>query len=120
MRHTKCGHHLIGGSPVVTVTLAGITVDCLVDTGSQVSLISEAFFRQHIQPSGCNLRSATNWLTIRGVDGLKVPYIGYFKKDITVSGMTVPNRAVLVVRDTEYKRRTPGLLGMNILSVSRA
>ena len=95
-------------------TMAGVDVDCLMDTGSQVSLVSESF-KEHIQSATCNLMSAHNWLTIRAVDGLEVPYLGYFETDIVVSGVTVHNRAVLVVRETEHKSRTPVLLGMNVL-----
>ena len=80
-------------------TMAGVDVDCLMDTGSQVSLVSESFFKEHIQSATCNLMSAHNWLTIRAVDGLEVPYLGYFETDIVVSGVTVHNRAVLVVRE---------------------
>ena len=29
---------LIGGSPIMKATVAGVDVDCLIDTGSQVSL----------------------------------------------------------------------------------
>ena len=95
--------------------MAGVDVDCLMDTGSQVSLVSESFFKEHIQSATCNLKSAHNWLTIRAVDGLEVPYLGYFETDIVVSGITVHNRAVLVVREAERKSRTPVLLGMNVL-----
>ena len=50
---------LIGGSPIMKATVAGVDVD----TGSQVSLISEQFFREHVQSTGCNLLAANNWLT---------------------------------------------------------
>ena len=61
---------LIGGKPVVSVTLAGQTLVCLLDSGSQVSFVTEKFFKPAIQPQGHELHSARNWLTIRAADGL--------------------------------------------------
>ena len=89
---------MVGESPIMKATMAGVKVNCLMDTGSQVSLISEGFFREHIQSAECNVIAANNWLTIRAVDGLEVPYVGYFETHIVISGVTVRNRAVLVVR----------------------
>ena len=55
---------LIGREPVASVTLAGQTIDFLLDSGSQVSFETETFFNRAIQPHGHELRSARNWLTI--------------------------------------------------------
>ena len=40
---------LIAPSPQVVVKLAGVSVKCVLDTGSMVSTISESFFRQSFQ-----------------------------------------------------------------------
>ena len=105
---------LIGGKPVVSVTLAGQTLDCLLDSGSQVSFVTETFFKRAIQPQGHELHSARNWLTIRAANGLEVPYVGYFETDVGVAGHVVADRAILVVRDAGQS--FPGLLGMNVLA----
>ena len=105
---------LVGGKPVASVTLAGQTLDCLLDSGSQVSFVTEAFFKRAIEPQGHELRSARNWLTIRAADGLEVPYVGYFETDVCVAGQVVADRAILVVRDAGQS--LPGLLGMNVLA----
>ena len=99
---------------MVSVTLAGQTLDCLLDSGSQVSFVTETFIKRAIQPQGLELHSARNWLTIRAVDGLEVPYVGYFETDVCVAGHVVADRAVLVVRDAGQS--LPGLLGMNVLA----
>ena len=44
-----------------------------------------------------------------------MPYLGYFETYIVISGVTVHNRAVLVVREAQHKRHTPVLLDMNVL-----
>ena len=99
---------------MASVTLAGQTLDCLLDSGSQVSFVTEAFFKRAIEPQGHELRSARNWLTIRAADGLEVPYVGYFETDVCVAGQVVADRAILVVRDSGQS--LPGLLGMNVLA----
>ena len=108
--------HMIGDSPIITATMAGIDLECLVDTGSQVTLVNESFYLAHLQPRGHKLTTVRNWLTIRAADGLELPYLGYFETDIVLAGTTVRNRAVLVVRDCPNGRRVPGLIGTNVLS----
>ena len=105
---------LVGGKPVASVTVAGQTLDCLLDSGSQVSFVTETFFKRAIQPQGHELHSARNWLIIRAADGLEVPYVGYFETDVCVAGHVVADRAILVVRDSGQS--LPGLLGMNVLA----
>ena len=106
---------MVGGVPVAKVTVAGQPVDCLLDTGSQVSFVTESFYHAILQPQGHLLRSARNWLSIRTPDGLEIPYVGYFETTVCVAGVTVEDRAILVVRDAGHK--LPGLLGMNMLSL---
>ena len=96
--------------------MAGIDLECLVDTGSQVTLVNESFYLAHLQPRGHKLTTVRNWLTIRAADGLELPYLGYLETDIVLAGTTVCNRAVLVVRDCPNGRRVPGLIGTNVQS----
>ena len=37
----------IGPQPIIQATIGEVTVDCLEDSGSQVSMIEECFFKQH-------------------------------------------------------------------------
>ena len=67
-----------------------------------------------MQPQGHLLRSARNWLTIRAADGLEIPYVGYFETTVCIAGVSVDDRAILVVRDSG--QQFPGVLGMNVLS----
>lgn len=43
---------LIGECPIVEVSEVGVTVPCLLDTGSMVSAITEDFFIEHFQLHG--------------------------------------------------------------------
>ena len=104
---------IVGGVPVAKVTVAGQPVDCVLDTGSQVSFVTESFYQAILQPQGHLLHSARNWLSIRAADGLEIPYFGYFETTVCVAGVTVEDRAILV-RDAGHK--LPAIFGMNVTS----
>ena len=107
---------LIGKAPIVEATVGGVTTRFLVDTGNQVSTITETFYRTHLAQTENHLQDPNNWLTIRAANGLTVPYVGYLELDIEVCGVVVPKRGVLVVKDSdERKGDVCGLLGTNVL-----
>ena len=111
----------VGSCPVTTVKLGGVQVRCLLDSGSQVSTITESFFNQHFRPRGSNLLDINKWLTLTAANGLEIPYIGYLELDFEAQGVSIPQRGILVVRDPPdpqsrlRKEAVPGLLGMNII-----
>ena len=76
----------IGKCPVDVVKIGGIPVNCLLDTGSQVTTITETFFNLHYK--GMTLLSTSNWLTLTAANGLEIPYAGYIELDIEVQGVT--------------------------------
>lgn len=41
---------VLGKRPVLTVKMGGVDIDCLLDTGSQVTSVTESFFRKHLRP----------------------------------------------------------------------
>ncbi|KAF4098335.1 hypothetical protein G5714_020365 [Onychostoma macrolepis] len=104
---------LVGRCPLVEIKVNGVSVRCLVDTGSQVTLFSESLskdlFDAHHLPG-----AEVPWLTLRGANGLNIPYIGYQVTDLEIHGTTIPQKGVVIVRDSclgEYR----ALLGMNVL-----
>ena len=109
---------LVGGTPTVTAQFNGVDVPCIVDTGSMVSFITERFYREKLQPA-CGEMLENTMLTVKGTNGLEIPYVGYLKIDVTMWGVTVPERGVLILKETqateEGRRPIPGLLGTNIL-----
>lgn len=105
---------MIGHSPVVEVRVCGIKVQCLVDTGSQVTLFSESlsqelFGKQNVQGT------EAPWLTLKGANGLDIPYIGYRLADLEIHGIVVPQKGVIIVQDHCLGTHR-ALLGMNVLS----
>lgn len=56
--------------PVVSVNLAGQQAQALVDTGSEVSTVTETFYREHLGTLGLD---QTNYLSLRAANGLEIP-----------------------------------------------
>ena len=110
----------VGKCPVVVVEMGGVQVNCLLDSGSEVSTITESFFKKHFQ--GKDLLCTSGWLTLTAANGLDIPYVGYFELDVCALGINVAQRGILVVKDPEgkdarqRKQVVPGLVGMNIIS----
>lgn len=96
--------------------MGGVPVPCLVDTGSMVSTISESFFVQHFESWGPEKLRSCNWLRLSAANGLAIPYIGYLELEVQLCGRVIPNRGVLVVKDSPHSvPSVPGVLGMNII-----
>ena len=101
---------------LVTVTMGGGPADCLVDSGSQVSMVDEEFFLQHM--GQVYTRDTGNWLQITAANGLSVPYSGLFVADVVLDGVTVNGSGIIVVRrppTVVSGRAVHGLLGTNVL-----
>ena len=111
---------IVGGTPTTTAKLAGMEVECLVDTGSMVTMVSETFYKQKLESVCGGVQGGTKMLTLPGANGLEIPYLGYLELDVQVEGVTVPSCRVLVLKDTattvEHRRRRPGVLGTNVLA----
>lgn len=60
--------------------MGGVTVPCLVDTGSMVSTFPESFFIHHFEPWGQERLRSCNWLQLKAPNGLAIPYIGYMER----------------------------------------
>ena len=79
--------------------LGGVHVRRLLDSGSQVSTITESFFNKHFRPRRSKLLDTNQWLTLTAANGLEIPYIGYLELDFEAQGVTILQRGILVVRD---------------------
>ena len=79
--------------------LGGVYVRCLLDSGSQVSTITESFFNKRFRPRRSELLDTNQWLTLTAANGLGIPYIGYLELDFEAKGVTIPKRSILVLRD---------------------
>lgn len=103
--------------PHLDVVIGGVSVPCLIDTGSMVSTITESCFAKHFEPWGYERLKSCSWLQLRAANGLSIPYIGYMELDVELCSRIVPRCGVLVVKDPPggLRSRVPGVLGMNVL-----
>ena len=110
----------VGSCPEVSVCLGGVeNVGCLLDTGAQVSTITESFFNEHLAQE--DIVDVSEFISISGAQGLAVPYRGYVELSLEVMGRTFPGMGFLVVRDpvhspmAERKKLVPAVIGSNVL-----
>ena len=102
---------LIGICPTSVIAINGMELTSVVDCGSQVTTITSDCFQRSFPPS--TLKDL-NWISLSAANGTDIPYSGYFEADVTIAGITVPERGILVT-NTTHKPKHPILLGMNVL-----
>lgn len=105
---------LIGQCPQADIRVNNQDVRCLIDTGSQVTMFTEGLCKELFCES-CPTGAETPWLTLRGANGLDIPYIGYIMVDFQVRGVQVPAKGVVIVKD-HCLGSHKALLGMNVIS----
>ena len=107
-------NNLIGTCPEVKMTLGGKEVNCLLDSGSQISTITETFYNTYLKMMS-ELHDSSKWLKITAANNLPVPYIGYISTEVELCGKKIEDVGILVVKDSGRKVETPGVVGCNIL-----
>jgi hypothetical protein len=60
--------------PEARVKIGGVMARCLLDSGSEVSLITESFFKHHF---GEEKLYDLPWLKVRAANDQEIPYLGY-------------------------------------------
>lgn len=111
---------LVGSKNTAKMFIDGVQSICLLDSGSQVTTVSETFHKLYlhsrpIQPLG-------DLLDIQGAGGQRVPYLGYievnlfFPEEIVGRPEEVQTLA-LIVPDCRSNREVPVLVGTNVLDV---
>ena len=112
---------LVGTKCTAEVTIEGRKVNCLLDTGSQVTTVPLSFFQTHL--SYHSLKSLDDLLDvelqIEGANGEAVPYLGYVELNLLfpeefLGKETVPT-LVLVVPNVNSVPQV--LIGTNTLDV---
>lgn len=105
-----------GNCLVIEVKIAGVITRCLLDTGSEVTTITESYFREHFCGVGSELLSA-RWVRLTAANGLEIPVVGCLETDVECMGQTLCNKCVFVLKDPEQSGEVgvPGIVGMNIL-----
>ena len=114
--------------PKVSISGYGIQIPSMLDLGSEVMLLRQSYFNQHLLPK---IKVATNekaeahqlfHITVAN-DG-QLPVKLYTKLDITFLGLKVLNVGILVVEhpsqvlDKKHQSKLPGIVGWNLVWLS--
>ena len=93
----------------------------MLDSGSQVTLICQNFFKQeilsHIKPSDGVKAEAHQLFQLTAANNGKLPISMYVELDLDFLGIVVPKVGVLITQepnellDTHHKTKLPGMVG---------
>lgn len=109
---------LVGPRCVSPVSVGDTVCESILDTGSQVTTISEPFHSRYLASSP--IRPIHHLLDVEGAGGQSVPYLGYVEVPLTfpdsVTGVEEQLTALaLVVPECNVNSQIPVLLGTNVL-----
>ena len=110
----------VGDCPEVKVRVGGVDVGCLIDTGAEVSTITESFYKEFLA-QGREVIDVTSYIRISASQGLEIPYVGYVELQLTAFSHKFEGLGFLIVKDPvstpiqARKKRVPGVLGSNVL-----
>ena len=111
--------------PSITMEFLGLKVPSLLDSGSMVTLICEAYFNKHILPllrsSAEELAEAHLLFRLPAANNQDMPVSKYFEADVTILGFHIPLVGFLVVKDPntvlepQYSTQMPRVIGCNLI-----
>ena len=65
----------VGDCPEVNVSVEGVGVGCLVDTGAEALTITESFYKEFLV-QGWEVIDVTSYIKISAFQGLEILYVG--------------------------------------------
>ena len=115
--------------PEIVMSIKGKPTRSLLDSGSEVTLVNESYYREHIEhrllPSSGSYNNSHNLFSLRGIEEGHVPLSKHFECDIEVGGQLVHRVGILVKKDKiplvdskGRKAKTPALLGSNLIRIA--
>ena len=109
----------------ITMEFLGLKVPSLLDSGSMVMLIYEAYFHKNILPLLCGtveeLAEAHLLFHLSATNNQDMPVSRYFEADVSILGFRIPSVGFLLVKDpntvleSQYSACTPGVIGCNLI-----
>ena len=107
---------LVGEASETVIYIDEVETRCLIDSGSTVSTVSEAFYTDHLRH--LTIHPLSTLLQIECADGQNLPYFGYVEVAMTTPGVNITEPIdipLLVVPNSNYNSRVPVLLGTNVI-----
>ena len=89
----------IGTCPEVVIRMSNIDARCLLDTGAEVSTITESFYKTHQKDKVEQLIDLYPFINVSAANGQSISFKGYIEIDICVLGRVFPQMGFLVVND---------------------
>ena len=105
---------MVGGVNTAKITLNGEEIEALIDSGSQVSTITEKLYNNLKRKPDLHQMEDFQ-LQLRSANGGIIPYTGYIHTEIKVSMMFEPIDGILLVVPLEYSGKTNVLIGTNVI-----
>ena len=111
---------LVRESPKAKVCLAGVSVECILDTGAETSLISSSFYYNNLADKLSNLKPVKSCVQVEGANGLQIPIVGYVEIPLSVQNHSFDAHFLIIDDSAQGKaiidrKRSPVLLGCNVL-----
>ena len=114
--------------PEIVMSIKGKPTRSLLDSGSEVTLVNESYYKKHIEnrlvPSSGSYNNSHNLFSLGGVEEGHVPLSKHFECDIEVGGQLVHRVGILIKKDKiplvdskGQKAKTPALLGSNLIRI---
>ena len=89
--------------PEIIMSIKGKPTRSLLDSGSEVTLMNESYYKEHIEhrvvPSSNTYNNSHNLFNLKGVEEGHVPLSKHFECDIEVGGQVVHRVGILVKKD---------------------
>lgn len=104
---------LIGQRCVASVLVEDTLSDSFLDTGSQVTTVSETFYLTNL--SLIPIQPMNVLFEVEGAGGQNVPCLGYITFPCTVTSAEEELSLLLLVPDCHFNSKVPLLIGTNIL-----
>ena len=108
---------LVGPRNEDTVVVNGVSCSALIDTGSQITSVTDVFVSQHAELSCQKLESSD--VVIEGATAQEVPYVGVVNLNLKFLGQEFLGVPAFVVPTTDYRATVPLLVGTNVIRASR-
>ena len=89
-----------GNCPEAAIKIGDVKCRCLLDSGSEVPMVTESFYHQSLEPVGYRLIQKDTVLNLTAANCLGVPYVGYFEPDIAALDEVYSGVGMIVVRDS--------------------
>ena len=98
------------------VKVSGVLATSLLDTGSQVTTVTDEFVKRHPTLSQQPLHPSD--VSISGAGGQGVPHHGVIVVDLEALGQCICRVPAFVVPVTPFRLETPVLIGTNVIRAS--